>query len=124
MTDASLPSPSSTGRRRAAREREYRRLRILAMAPAGWSYAAIGREAAISRERAPQTVAKAFEASESETTPWPRPPGGAGSVTATRRRTRPIRQSSKPPLTRRKPLIRNDYALDKACHGLTSLDKT
>ena len=39
MTDASLP-PSSTGRRRAAREREYRRLRILAMAPAGWSYAA------------------------------------------------------------------------------------
>jgi len=26
MTDASLPSPSSTGRRRAAREREYRRV--------------------------------------------------------------------------------------------------
>ena len=44
-------SPSSTGRRRAARGREYRQLRILAMAPAGWSYAAIGREAAIARER-------------------------------------------------------------------------
>jgi hypothetical protein len=56
MTDASLP-PSSTGRRRAAREREYRRLRILAMAPAGSSYAAIGSEAAISGERAPQIVA-------------------------------------------------------------------
>jgi len=27
-------------------------LRILAMAPAGWSYAAIGREEAISREKA------------------------------------------------------------------------
>ena len=124
MTDASLPSPSSTGRRRAAREREYRRLRILAMAPAGWSYAAIGREEAISRERAPQTVAQAFKAGESETTPWPRTSSGAGSSTARPRRTDPIRQSSKPPLTRRKSLIRKGRAVDKACRGLTSLDKT
>ena len=124
ITDASRPSPSSTGRRRAAREREYRRVRILAMAPAGLSYAAIGREEAISRERAPQTVAQAFMAGESETTPWPRTSSGAGRATATRRRTRPIRQSPRPPLTRRKPLIRKDYALDKTCRGLTKLDKT
>jgi len=47
-------------------------LRILAMAPAGWSYAAIGREEAISRQRAPQTVAQTFDAAESDATPWPR----------------------------------------------------
>jgi hypothetical protein len=34
MIAASLRCPSSAGRRRAAREREYRRSRILAMAPA------------------------------------------------------------------------------------------
>jgi hypothetical protein len=113
-------SPSSTGRRRAARGREYRQLRILAMAPAGWSYAAIGREAAISRERAPQT----FEAGEGETTPGPRPSSGAGSATARPRRTRSIRQSPRPPLTRRKPLIRKGHALDRACRGLTKLDRT
>jgi hypothetical protein len=67
VTQASLPSPSFPGRRRAAREREFRRIGILATAPAGWSYAAIGREEAISRERAPQIVASAFEAGDSET---------------------------------------------------------
>jgi hypothetical protein len=42
-------------------------VRILAMVQAGWSYAAIGREEAISRERVRQIVAQAFEAGESET---------------------------------------------------------
>ena len=51
MTDAPLRSPSSPARRRAARVREFRRIRILAMVQAGWSNAAIGREEAISRER-------------------------------------------------------------------------
>jgi len=86
LTDASLPSLSSTGRRHAVREREYRRLRILAMAPAGWSYAAIGSEEAISGERAPQIDAQTFEAGESETALRLRTPSGAGSATATRRR--------------------------------------
>jgi len=67
MTEASLPSPSAAPRRRATREREFRRLRILAMVQAGWSYAAIGREEAISRERVRQIVAQAFEAGETET---------------------------------------------------------
>jgi len=67
VTHAPLPSPSSTDRRRAARDREFRRIRILAMVQAGWSYAAIGREEAISRERVRQIVAQAFEAGENET---------------------------------------------------------
>ncbi len=67
MTQASLPSPPPDARRRATREREFRRIRILAMVQAGWSYAAIGREEAISRERVRQIVAQAFEAGESET---------------------------------------------------------
>ena len=67
MTQAPLPCPSATARRRAARDREFRRIRILAMAPAGWSYAAIGREEAISRERVRQIVASAFAAGDSET---------------------------------------------------------
>ncbi len=67
MTQAPLPSPSATGRRRATRKREFRRIRILAMVQAGWSYAAIGREEAISRERVRQIVAQALEAGESET---------------------------------------------------------
>ena len=67
MTEASLSSPSPAGRRRAAREREFRRIRILAMVQVGWSYAAIGREEAISRERVRQIVGKAFAAGESET---------------------------------------------------------
>jgi hypothetical protein len=87
MTDASLRTRLRRPPAGAARERECRRLRILAMAPAGWSYAALGREEAISREPAPQTVAQTFEAGESETMPWPRPSSGAGSATATPRRT-------------------------------------
>ncbi len=117
MNEASLPSPSSTDRRRAARDREFRRIRILAMAPAGWSYAAIGREEAISRERVRQIVAQAVETGESgcwpSSTLWPRPSSGAGSATATRRRTMTTRQSPKPSLTRRKPLIRKGYAIPK-----------
>lgn len=114
MTDASHAAPFSAGLRRAARVRECRRLRIRAMAPAGWSYAAIGREEAISRERTPQIVAEAFKAGDSDATPWSRISSDAGSATATRRRTRPNRQSPKPPLTRRKSLIRNYYALYEA----------
>jgi hypothetical protein len=67
VTHAPLPSPPATDRRRAPREREFRRIRILAMVQAGWSYAAIGREEAISRERVRQIVSQAFEAGESET---------------------------------------------------------
>jgi len=67
MTQAPRPFLSATGRRRTARDREFRRLRILAMAQAGWSYAAIGREAAISRERVRQIVANAFKAGERAT---------------------------------------------------------
>ncbi|MGA2488516.1 MAG: hypothetical protein ABSF49_21465 [Roseiarcus sp.] len=44
-----------------------RRIRILALVQAGWAYAAIGREEAISCERAPQIVASAFAAGENET---------------------------------------------------------
>jgi hypothetical protein len=54
MAHASLPSPPTP-----ARDREFRRLHILAMAPAGWSYAAIRRAESVSRERAPQIVADA-----------------------------------------------------------------
>jgi hypothetical protein len=38
MTEAPLPSASAAGRRRAAREREFRRPPILAMVQGGWSY--------------------------------------------------------------------------------------
>jgi hypothetical protein len=67
VTHAPLPTPSATARRLAARDREFRRIRILAMLQAGWSYAAIGREEAISRERVRQIVAQALEAGDSET---------------------------------------------------------
>lgn len=87
MTDASHAVPSCAGRQRAARGRERRRLRILATAPAGWSDAAIGGEAATSRQWAPQIVAKTFDAGESETTPGPGPSSGAGRATPTPRRT-------------------------------------
>lgn len=44
----------------------------------------------------------------------PLPAGGAGARIP----------SPRPSLTRRKPLIHKGRALDKACQGLTSLDKT
>ena len=65
--NAALQSPSSSVAGASARDRDLRRIRILALVQAGWSYAAIGREEAIWRERAPQIVAQAFEAGESET---------------------------------------------------------
>ena len=79
MTEAPLPSPSATTRRRATREREFRRISILTMVQSGWSYAAIGREEAISRERVRQIVAKAFAAGESETKLVPRGRRSPGS---------------------------------------------
>ncbi len=65
--NAPVPSPSSPGARPAARDRELRRVRILALVQAGWSYAAIAREEALSRERVRQIVAQALEAGEGET---------------------------------------------------------
>ena len=65
--NAPVPSPSSPGARPAARDRELRRVRILALVQAGWSYAAIGREEGLSRERVRQIVAQALEAGEGET---------------------------------------------------------
>ncbi|MBV8472786.1 MAG: helix-turn-helix domain-containing protein [Hyphomicrobiales bacterium] len=51
------PLPSST---RPPRDRDLRRLRIVADVQAGWSYAAIGRREGISRERVRQIVAQAL----------------------------------------------------------------
>ena len=65
MTETSLASPPPADRR-PAKDREYRRLRILAMVQAGWSYAAIGKEEGISRERVRQIVAQALEAGAGE----------------------------------------------------------
>ncbi len=59
-----LPSPSAAP---PARDRDLRRLRILASVQAGWSYAAIGREEGISRERVRQIVAQALDAGEGDT---------------------------------------------------------
>ena len=64
--DAAIP-PSSPRARPAARDRELRRVRILALVQAGWSYAAIAREEGLSRERVRQIVALALEAGEAET---------------------------------------------------------
>jgi hypothetical protein len=58
MTEASRPALSAAARRRAARDREFRRIRIAAMVQAGRIYGAI--------ERARQLVAQALEASETE----------------------------------------------------------
>ncbi len=60
-----LSSPSS-GAPAAARDRETRRVRILALVQAGWSYAAIGREEGLSRERLRQIVAEALGAGEGD----------------------------------------------------------
>ncbi len=65
--NAAIPSPSSPSARPSARDREHRRVRILALVQAGWSYAAIAREEALSRERVRQIVAQALEAGEGET---------------------------------------------------------
>ena len=64
--DAAIP-PSFPRARPAARDRELRRVRILALVQAGWSYAAIAREEGLSRERVRQIVAQALEAGEAET---------------------------------------------------------
>ncbi len=50
------PSPAPIVRR-TAREREQRRIRILAMVQAGFSYEAIARDENLSRERVRQIVA-------------------------------------------------------------------
>ncbi len=65
--NAHIPSPSSPSARPGAWDREHRRVRILALVQAGWSYAAIAREEALSRERVRQIVAQALEAGEGET---------------------------------------------------------
>ena len=56
---AVTPAPSPA--RRPAGDRDLRRLRILAQVQAGSSYAAIGREEGLSRERVRQIVAKALD---------------------------------------------------------------
>lgn len=53
------PSPAPTVRR-TAREREQRRIRILAMVQAGFSYEAIARDEHLSRERVRQIVAQSL----------------------------------------------------------------
>ena len=145
MTEAPLRSPSAAGRRRAAREREFRRPPILAMVQAGGSYAAV------SRDRVRQIAASAFAAGESETklvharaqiarfepalrlaargrrpsaTARPRPSCGAGGGAAKRRRAKPSRQSPRPPLTRRTALISLMIPPRRQAPGLTSLDET
>ncbi len=62
--NAPLPSPSPSS---PARDRDLRRLRIVSSVQAGWSYAAIGREEGISRERVRQIVAQALGEGEVET---------------------------------------------------------
>jgi hypothetical protein len=53
-------SSRSSGAPARARDRETRRVRILALVQAGWSYADIGREERLSRERVRQIVAQAL----------------------------------------------------------------
>jgi len=59
-----LPSPAP----RLAHARELRRLRILIAVQAGLSYAAIGRDEGLTRERVRQIVARALEEKAAETT--------------------------------------------------------
>jgi hypothetical protein len=56
----SLTAPSVLVVRRTAREREQRRIRILAMVQAGFSYEAIARDENLSRERVRQIVAQSL----------------------------------------------------------------
>jgi hypothetical protein len=60
-----LSSPSSAAPA-AARDRETRRVRILALVQAGWSNADIGREERLSRERVRQIVAQALGEGEGD----------------------------------------------------------
>jgi hypothetical protein len=60
------PSPAPTVRR-TAREREQRRIRILAMVQAGFSYEAIARDENLSRERVRQIVAQSLDEREGGT---------------------------------------------------------
>ncbi len=61
------PSPSAPVPRRTAREREQRRIRILGMVRAGFSYEAIARDENLSRERVRQIVAQSLEEPEGGT---------------------------------------------------------
>jgi hypothetical protein len=54
------PSPAPIVRR-TAREREQRRIRILAMVQSGFSYEAIARDESLSRERVRQIVAQSLD---------------------------------------------------------------
>jgi hypothetical protein len=65
--NAAFQSPSSSVAGASPRDRDLRRVRILALVQAGWSYAAIAREEALSRERVRQIVAQALAAGEGET---------------------------------------------------------
>lgn len=62
--NAPVPSPAGA---RPTRDGDVRRLRILAQVQAGWSYAAIGREEGISRERVRQIVTHALSEGPIET---------------------------------------------------------
>jgi len=63
-----MPPPSSAPVvRRTAREREQRRIRILGMVQAGFSYEAIARDEGLSRERVRQIVAQSLREPEGGT---------------------------------------------------------
>jgi hypothetical protein len=59
-------SSSSSGARATARDRDMRRVGILALVQAGWSYAQIGREERLSRERVRQIVVQALGEGEGD----------------------------------------------------------
>jgi hypothetical protein len=61
-TPADLPKPRVT-----ARDREFRRLQILARLQEGWSYEAIAWEAGLSRERVRQIIEETIESREVNT---------------------------------------------------------
>ena len=60
-------SPSAPPVRRTAREREHRRIRILAMVRSGFSYEAIARDENLSRERVRQIVSQSLNDPEGGT---------------------------------------------------------
>ena len=62
-----MPRSSAPIVRRTARERERRRIRILAMVQAGFSYEAIARDENLSRERVRQIVARSLNEPEGGT---------------------------------------------------------